>query len=186
LCRFLEVGPRAPDWLATRKDYVMFRFLRLLYVFGRETQAFTREASAALGVSDSERAVFMRRCYRGILRAVALTIVVGSVVVPAVAPWVAMPLFKFTPKDAAGRMVMGLAASLPLALLYVFAGVGVGCLLAPREFMASPAGTVWLKLIGARSVGGARVACAFLALGGIAGMIVVIVLELAMAPLRWK
>jgi hypothetical protein len=44
-------------------------------------------------------------------------------------------------------------------------GVSLACAVAPRSFLAGPAGRRWMKLIGTKSVAAARAACVLLALG---------------------
>lgn len=46
-------------------------------------------------------------------------------------------------------------------LLY---GVAMACLFAPRDFLAGPLGEKWMKLIGTKSIFGARIVCLFLGL----------------------
>jgi hypothetical protein len=54
---------------------------------------------------------------------------------------------------------LGLLFALPLSLYYLFAGIALGCLLAPDEFMRSPVGAKWLELIGTTNLRFARVVC---------------------------
>ena len=49
----------------------------------------------------------------------------------------------------------------------MFAGVAVGCLLAPDEFMDSPVGGQWLKLIGTKNRTAARLVCFVVAVAGV-------------------
>jgi hypothetical protein len=46
----------------------------------------------------------------------------------------------------------------------LFFGVAVACLFAPRDFLEGPVGSRWMRMIGTKSVGAARLVCLVVAL----------------------
>ena len=62
------------------------------------------------------------------------------------------------------EMKMFLMAPLLSGIAGILEGVAVTCLLAPQAFLVGPVGQKWMSLIGTKSVLGARITCAVLAL----------------------
>ena len=109
--------------------------------------------------------------------------VVGFVVVPCSAPWLAVWLHDITASDALFRMFLGMILSLGLVWFYLFAGAALGCLTAPSSFLCGPAGRKWMKLLGGtRNLPTHRVVCVLGALLGFGIMAGVAVLLIYMHP----
>ncbi|MDY3558030.1 hypothetical protein R5W23_000750 [Gemmata sp. JC673] len=137
----------------------LIRLIRLLYQFGQGSQKFVAAASGAINQADPSHAAALRRSYRQILRVTLGTFLFGCLGVPILAGCVAAWAHGTTVTDAALRALFGTMLSLLPALLYLFTGLALGCLLAPRSFLTSPAGAKWMELIGTRNISGARVIC---------------------------
>ena len=68
------------------------------------------------------------------------------------------------PPDGKASVKMIRAAPLVFGVMGILEGVAVACLFAPREFLTGPVGQKWMSLIGTKSVFGAPITCAVLAL----------------------
>jgi hypothetical protein len=148
--------------------FELIRIIQALIAFSRETQAFLGEAQRRLDDHDAETAAALRSCSHRILFFAVLYPVVGSLIVPVVVPWIALHLGNFQERTpAVSAMSLGLFLSLLAAFFYLFAGVAVGCLLAPEEFLDSSVGAKWLQLIGTKNHTAARVVCLVLAVVGL-------------------
>ncbi len=156
----------------------VIRLVIWLHKFGRETRGFVSAANDAADHEDAARAAGLRRAYRRIVRIVVATLAFGCVVLPLAVPWAGVLWYGNQVEGVASRAFRGFLLSMLVSLLYLFAGVALGCLLAPADFLRSPAGATWMKLIGTKSVRGARVVCGVVAavglgvMGGVAALII--------------
>jgi hypothetical protein len=152
--------------------YLILELIR----FSRESRAFLAE-SERLIEQDPEAARASRRTYRRILWLAALFPVVCGLIVPMTIPCVALYQGTFKGPALGMTFFIGILLSLLASFIYLFAGVAVGCLLAPDEFYDSPAGGQWLKLIGTNNRTTARVVCFVLAVAGLAIMVGICAVE---------
>ena len=113
---------------------------------------------------------------------VAATVIAGCVVVPCVAPWIGVMFYGIRADDAASRMLLGVIFSIVPGILYLFAGVSLGCLLAPSDFLQSEAGAKWMELIGTSSTVVARIVCGLVVAAGCGLMFAVAAFLIHMAP----
>lgn len=163
----------------------IYRLVQLvihLYEFSQQTHGFVQDTSRATEHEDAERAAVLRRIYQQIVRVVVATLIVGCVAVPCAAPWVGAALYGIKADDAAYRMLLGVIVSLGPAILYMFTGVSLGCLLAPSTFLQSPAGAKWMELIGTTNMVAARVVCGLVVVAGGSVMLSVAAFLISMAP----
>lgn len=140
----------------------IFKLIHLmfqLYDASIHTREFLQEASSATEHQDSDAARSYRQTYRGIIRIVIVTLIMGCIVVPLILPWAAYLWQSFGWEDVACRIVIGLIIAVPGLFVYAFAAVSLGCLLAPSSFLLGPAGKRWMQLIGTTSLSTARVVC---------------------------
>ena len=164
----------------------MFR----LWFIIQELRRFSREARAFLGKTeqlieqeapeDTYTTDVLRGSYRRILMFAALFPIVCGVIVPIVVPCIAFYRGEFRGEALGTALVVGILISLPASFFYLFAGVAVGCLLAPDEFMDSPVGGQWLKLIGTKNRTAARVVCFVAAVAGLVIMTGICALEIGL------
>jgi hypothetical protein len=161
----------------------MFKLLfiiRQLIRFSREAKRFLGESEELLEQHDPDEAAALRGTYRRILLCAVVFPVICGLVVPIVVPCIVFLRGEF----AAGALVMalflGILFSLVASFFYLFAGVAVGCMLAPDEFMESPIGEQWLALIGTKNHTAARVVCFIMAVAGLAIMAGICAVELWM------
>jgi hypothetical protein len=151
----------------------MFR----LWLIIQELRRFSREASTFLGKSeqlieqDSARDTYtsdvLRHSYRRILLFAALFPIVFGVIAPIAVPCIVFHTGEYRGEKLAAALVTGILISLGASFFYLFAGVAFGCLLAADEFMDSPVGRQWLKLIGTENRTAARVVCFIAAAAGL-------------------
>jgi hypothetical protein len=150
----------------------LIRLVKSMDQFSRESQEFVQAASQSLGHQDAEYATSLRRTYGRIVRLTQGTVLFGCLAVPGVAPWLAVWFHGGKADAAALAVLQGVVISLiGPSLLYLFAGVALGCLVAPSDFLLSPAGVKWMELIGTKNVTGARLVCVLVVLAGSAVMV---------------
>jgi hypothetical protein len=156
--------------------FPLFHFLHRLIQFIGATKAFLAEAESRLDHHDPADAFALRRDCRRILFFAALFPIVGGLIVPILTIWVTCRMVKDCDLlFVVGEIVWALLLCLLTSFFYLFAGVAFGCLLATEEFLASPIGELWLKLIGTKNRTMARIVCVITVLVGVtilAGMIV--------------
>jgi hypothetical protein len=149
--------------------FPLFHFLHRLIQFIRATRVFLAEAESQLDQHDPDDAFALRRDCRRILFFAALFPVVGGLIAPVVTAWIVCSWANIRDIiSIVSELVWGLFGSLAMSFFYLFAGVAFGCLLATDEFLTSPVGELWLKLIGTKNLTAARLVCLATVLAGIA------------------
>ena len=149
----------------------MVHIVHALYMLYCDSRKIIREAGYSLGEESSYSPAMARRIYRRIVWTAAAVVMTGWFVTPCTAPRLAVWFRGITSQDASFRAFLGVIISTGLLPLYVFAGACCGCLTAPSEFLKSPVGRTWLRLLGGtRSMATHRVFCVLGALTGFALM----------------
>jgi hypothetical protein len=152
------------------------RFSREAKVFlGNSEQLLEQEASGETYTAD-----LLRRSYRRILMWAILFPVVCGLIAPIAVPCIAFHRGHYRGEALGMALFLGILLSLPASFFYMFAGLAVGCMLAPDEFMDSPVGVQWLKLIGTKNRTAARVICFVAAVAGLLIMFGICAVEIWM------
>jgi hypothetical protein len=154
--------------------------IRQLIRFSREARGFLGESEQLLEQHDPDEAAALRSSYRRILLFAVVFPILCGLIVPIVVPCIVFLRGEFADGALAMALFLGLLFSLVASFFYLFAGVAVGCMLAPDEFMDSPVGEQWLALIGTKNHTAARVVCFVMAVAGLAIMAGICAVELWM------
>jgi hypothetical protein len=140
----------------------VFKLILIIYElirFSRDAKTFLGQSERLLDEHDPHDAYALRMHYRRILF-FAVVMPVCGLIAALVTPLAVVLLGDV--RGTAGAAVatfLGVLFWLAVCIFYLFGGVALGCFLAPPEFMDSPVGVKWLKLIGTKSPTAARVVC---------------------------
>jgi hypothetical protein len=137
----------------------VFKLIFELIRLSGKAKVFLGDSERLLRKHDPHDVTPLRLHYRRILNCTFGFWICG--LIPAfLTPAIAQQLGEFKgPMVVEVATFLGLLFALPLSLYYLFAGIALGCLFAPDEFMRSPVGAKWLQLIGTTNLRVARVVC---------------------------
>lgn len=150
--------------------FKLWYIIQELIRFSRAAKGFLGESDRLIGQEHPDDASALRRTSRSILTFAVLFPIV-CVIVPITLPCVAFSLGEYKGPALGMALFVGVLFSLAAIFFYLFAGIAVGCMLAPDEFMDSPVGAQWLTFIGTKNRTAARVVCFVAAVAGLLIMV---------------
>jgi len=160
-----RIGVLPPGVSHGGRDVNPFDLVHAVWILLRavvEIREFHATTEESLRNTDPEWAEFVSGCNARVKHGLLLFLLVGCLLLPMFIAWGGRLAYGYSASAAWEMMFCGMILStFPLGAVHGGAGMCAAFLCLPPEFAETQTGKLWMELIGAKTLRGARTACCF-------------------------